>query len=109
MADESHETLARPPLSCNGNNGDHCCWVDGNVCEKLDLSDPLVPRCSLLTELGSWDAVHESEEWKALPVAEWFGEMCPGFGCGDWPEKIPDVMDQPTGKCCWQMSLAGKA
>jgi len=90
------------PIICSG-NGDrpgHCCWINGKVCNYLTVVDD-VPRCSLLLELGDWAKVHRDRRWKRSIVGQWFKTNHPGYGCGDWPQHIPEVMAQPSGRCCW--------
>ena len=91
-------------MICSGQgdtDGGHCCWVAGEVCELLDVTGP-VPRCSLLVELGSWDKVHKDRRWKRAPVGLWMKDAYPGYGCGDWPQNIPAVMEAGIGLCCWR-------
>lgn len=87
--------------SGRGDGGDHCCYINGVVCEFLTYEDDL-PRCGLRLEHGNWHAVHADLRWKNAPVGRWFAARHPGFGCGDWPDKIPAAIEQPGGKCCWQ-------
>lgn len=88
--------------SCTGRgpDGSHCCYVNGEVCPALILVEDR-PRCSLLMDLGSWEAVHTDPRYQALPVAAWFEKTHPGYGCGDWPQNIPEVMARPRGRCCY--------
>lgn len=89
-------------ITCTGqgDNGGHCCWIDGTVCSYLVEVDGL-PRCGKLIELGSWEAVKKDRNWRRSKVGKWFKRIWPGedYGCGDWPQNIPDV---PGGRCCWQ-------
>lgn len=83
-----------------GARGDHCCYIDGKVCFYYD------DGCSVLAKLGSWDAVHADKNWKRSKVGQYFAETYPGYGCGDWPQNIPEVMAKadvtgPFGPCCW--------
>ena len=94
-----------PVCTGQGANGSHCCYIGGQVCYYLDDSEP-TPRCSLLVELGSWDKVHKDRRWKRSVVGVWFKDRYPGYGCGDWPQNIPEVMnDEPDAgpfyACCW--------
>ena len=84
---------------CDGTNLEHCCTIRGVVCPYL-VSDVNGRNfgCGLFVVYGSWTLVHESEEWKATDAAVWFNETYPGFGCGDWPQNIPNVSG---GLCCW--------
>ncbi len=87
-------------ITCSGvgGGGDHCCWIDGEECEYL-VRTPL-PRCSLLLELGTWNKVHKDTRWKRSSAGKWFKKFHPGYGCGDWPQKI----DPPPvgGWCCFE-------
>ncbi len=78
-----------------GDSGDHCCYINGKVCHFWD------DGCTLRAELGSWDAVHTDIRWKRAKVGKWFTETYPGYGCGDWPQKIPGLVGL-TGSCCWR-------
>ena len=44
---------------CNGigPHGDHCCYLEGKVCQHLIQLDGM-NRCGLRVELGSWGKVH---------------------------------------------------
>ena len=76
-----------------GDNGGHCCWIKGQVCEFLTEVDG-IPRCSI------WDNMKGSS-WKSSPVGLWFRENYPGKTCRDWPQNIPEVMERGVGLCCW--------
>ncbi len=81
--------------TCNGQgaNGDHCCWINGEVCIYLDTSGP-IPRCAIW---GHWDG-----RWHQSPVGRWFAKNYPGYNCGDWPQNIPEVVQTgPYSLCCW--------
>ena len=84
-------------MICNGqgSNGDHCCYIAGQVCQFLDTSGE-IPRCSVW---GNWDL-----RWRNAPVGQWFAETYPGYTCADWPQNIPEVMEREAGPfytCCW--------
>lgn len=83
-------------ITCTGqgDNGGHCCWINGKVCEFLDESGD-IPRCSIWQEMPS-------EQWTNAPVGEWFAEKYPGYTCKDWPQRIPEAMAAGRGLCCWQ-------
>ncbi len=91
-------------MICTGNNMDHCCWINGAVCPYLEENTVEGRRwaCGLLRELGSWEAVYASNEYQTTDAAAMFVDVWPGFGCGDWPQNIPDVITSPSGNCCWQ-------
>jgi hypothetical protein len=89
-------------MECHGNGEDHCCYA-GGVCPALEF-DTVPGRhhvCGLRRRLGSWDAVHASPEYQALPVAKRLAEQHPGYGCGDWPQLIPGVIGSSVGLCCF--------
>ena len=54
--------------SCHGNADDHCCYVDGEVCEYLE--ENTVPgrrwACGLLVKYGSWAAMNASPEYQEI-------------------------------------------
>lgn len=88
--------------SGRGDNGGHCCWIGGEVCEFLSI-DSEIPRCSLYDE---WGTLSKNPEWRDAPVGRWFAETYPGYDCGDWPQNIPEVMAAapdagPFYVCCW--------
>lgn len=71
-------------MLCTGNEPEHCCWLDGNVC--VFLEEWTVPGrhwvCGLRRELGSWGAVHSDpryqpvhDHWVTVGTAD----------CGDFP------------------------
>lgn len=75
-------------------NGDHCCWINGQVCQFLDTSDN-IPRCSM------WNKMHQ-KRYKDSPIGQWMAENYPGKDCKDWPQNIPEVMTAPGANlCCW--------
>lgn len=81
---------------CNGrgDSGDHCCYIEGEVCQFLDVSGD-TPRCTIWVEM-------DSPKWKKAPVGKWFAKVHPGFNCHDWPQNIPKVMQKPgVNLCCW--------
>lgn len=83
------------PVLCTGRgmaNGDHCCYLDGEVCDFLiDNGEPGEGRfrCALRVELGSWDAVHADPRYQPIQ-AHW--DKVGISSCGEW---------QPEdGVCC---------
>ena len=75
----------------SGDNGNHCCYVDGEVCRFLTYVEN-VPRCSLRLELGSWDKVHKDMRYLThiQPVWDRVGiESCGSFG-------------RDTKQCCFK-------
>lgn len=90
--------MSRP--TCSPTIDTHCCVIAGQVCPALVVVDD-VARCGILLREGSWEAVYETEEYQNLPVSAWFELRYPGFGCGDWPQNIPEAISQ-TGRCCWE-------
>jgi hypothetical protein len=97
-------------MICHGNLTEHCCWIEGQVCPFLE--ENTVPgrrwACGLYRELGSWDKVHSDPRYLASPAARFFITRYPGFGCGDWPQNIPGLLDEvgvrlhPDAVCCWR-------
>lgn len=88
-------------MPCHGQGPEHCCWV-GATCEFLTSTPERRFACSLFIELGSWEAVHADLRYRQAPIGRYFASRYPGFGCGDFPQNIPAVMDDPhAGKCCW--------
>lgn len=90
--------------ACDGTRSDHCCWVkdraDG-TCRFLTRVDGRW-RCQLMLEHGDWDMVTADPRWRDAPIGRWFAKRYPGYGCGDWPQNIPEVWLFPTtGKCCY--------
>lgn len=86
-----------------GDNGDHCCYIAGEVCEFLFINRGGVPRCTLIDE---WGRLADNPKWVAAPVGQWFADNHPGFDCGDWPQRIPQVMRTAIGLCCWGVGYA---
>lgn len=78
-------------MSCSGNGMDHCCYLIGRVCPHLE--EATVPGrhwvCGLYRELGSWDAV-EADARYLRDVQPMWDIKHPGFGCGDWPQNMPE-------------------
>lgn len=96
-------------MNCTGRGdlrGEHCCWIDGAVCPFYDTSEgtPKDKACSLRRILGSWEAVYADARYQAV-VQPTFDRILPGYGCGDYPQNIPIIMESPqSGKCCWEVS-----
>ena len=65
-------------MICQGTASEHCCWVDGKVCEHFRPASPLGERCALRAELGSWTKVYVDGRYP-------FDEI----KCGDWPTVGP--------------------
>lgn len=83
-------------VTCTGTgaNGDHCCYIDGKVCEFLTYVEG-TPRCSVWNEMPF-------PRWREAPVGQMFSGDWEGYTCRDWPQNIPDVMENGSGLCCWQ-------
>jgi hypothetical protein len=95
-------TVSRTAVVCNGrgDQGGHCCWIDGVVCQFLFTDRGGTPRC------GIWDEMSDSTEWAAAPVGLMFARKYPGMTCHDWPQNIPELMERepemgPFALCCW--------
>lgn len=94
-----------PRCDGRGDGGDHCCYIEGSVCEFLVTRDG-TPRCGLLLALGSWDRVHDDPRWKAAPIGRVMDREYPGYGCGDWPQNIPADMTG-ANRCCFTEGTDG--
>ena len=72
--------------TCLGTPDSHCCNIgDLGVCGFFEPDDPSRPgqgSCQLRRRLGSWDKVHESDDYR--PVGVIVRDMV-GVDCGDWP------------------------
>lgn len=85
-------------MICTGNNKEHCCWC-GSECEFLEV-DTIPGRhwvCSLMRELNDWNLVHKDERYMNSPIGKYFAEHFPRYGCGDYPQNIPDIEQ----RCCF--------
>lgn len=72
-----------------GPDGSHCCWTPEGLCQFY------ADGCSIF---GRWG----ERVWLDSPIGRYFAATFPGFHCGDFPQNIPAVMDNPAvGKCCW--------
>lgn len=70
-------------------DGDHCCYVAGEVCRYLTRVDERW-RCGLMLKLGSWEKVHAHRGYQRYVQAEW--DKVGIVSCGSW---------QPgPGECC---------
>ena len=88
-------------MPCHGNGDDHCCWLP-EPCEFLQ--ENVAGRrwsCVLRRKLPSWDAVHKDPRYLRSKAHAVMAELYPGFECGDYPDKIPEAMSVPGGKCCY--------
>ena len=94
---------------CNGagSEGDHCCYIDGHICEFLDLQNgPEPPRCSVWHIFDRDDPDEVTRlAWKRAPIGRFFARRYPGFNCRDWPQKIPPELLEGAGLCCWSEVL----
>ena len=92
------------PVTCTGLGDRHCCWIAGVECPHLEENTVEGRRwvCGLLRRLGSWDDAYLSPEYLDTMAAASFAVHHPGYGCGDWPQNIPEAMTDVSGKCCWQ-------
>ena len=70
---------------CAGNSDDHCCYLAGQPCSFLEEGtvDGRRWACRLRRELGDWDAVLASDQYKEH-VAPTFDPL--GINCRDWPD-----------------------
>lgn len=72
-------------MKCLGRNlDDHCCYINGKVCQFLEEGTEVGYKfsCGLRRELGSWDAVVKDARYvkHIAPVFE-----PDGVSCADWP------------------------
>jgi hypothetical protein len=83
-----------PASNCVGRgslDGGHCCYVNGVVCDFLEL-ETMSGRnfvCGLRRELGSWSAVHTDPRYQPIQ-AEW--DKVGISSCGEWQPR--------PGECC---------
>lgn len=72
-------------MICLGSADDHCCYVNGKLCEHLEENTVEGRRwaCGLYRVHQSWEAVYLAPEYPAVRAA------LRGVGikvdCGDWP------------------------
>ena len=90
--------------TCHGNGTTHCCWINGTQCPWLEENTVEGRRwvCGLYRTSGTWGRVYATPEYQNTAAAAMFSSGWPGFGCGDWPQNIPDQTASPSGKCCYQ-------
>ena len=71
---------------CSGNLDDHCCYVNGQVCDFLEENTLPNRRwvCGLYRELGSWPAVYEDPRYQEH-LSPFWAKFKPGVDCGSWP------------------------
>lgn len=90
-------------LHCHGND-EHCCVFAGIDCPFIE--DGMVTgrrwSCGLYRELQDWDMVLADPRYIEIvqPMYDSIGR--PDWNCKDWPQNIPEVMAQPSGRCCWE-------
>ena len=96
--------MTSPSRNCHGLNDSHCCWINGTVCPYLEEHTVEGRRwvCGLLRELGTWEKVYTDPRYLATDAAVSFRVHHPGYGCGDWPQNIPETMANGSGLCCFQ-------
>jgi len=72
-------------MPCHGNSEGHCCWLQGRVCPHLEKhpDSDRIWVCGLRRELGDWDLVLESPEYKKNVAPK----LRTGINCRDWPDK----------------------
>ena len=88
---------------CHGNGPDHCCYIAGEVCPFLEENTIEGRRwvCGLLRQLGSWVRVYANTEYQNSAAAKWFTDNHPGYGCGEWPQRIGALQPLSQGGCCF--------
>ena len=87
---------------CHGNGSDHCCWINGKVCDYLEENTVEGRRwaCGLFTRYGNWPEVHQSRLYltDVKPLLAALGD----FDCGDWPQDVLDLNNlQGAAVCCY--------
>jgi hypothetical protein len=72
---------------CSGNEDDHCCYLDGNVCVYLEENTVQGRRwaCGIRKKYSSWEETYKDSEYIQfiLPILSKIGIS----NCGDWPRK----------------------
>jgi hypothetical protein len=78
-------------VPCSRVGDDICCYIGGVLCGYVVDAGPLaVPRwaCSLMSELGSWAAVHADARYQTNVRSAWDAitrsDGTPMPDCGDW-------------------------
>lgn len=94
-------------MKCLGRNAaDHCCYVEGRVCEFLEENSEPGFRwsCGLRRELGSWDAVLADPRYAPIKAA--FAPY--GYDCKTWPTKPCKTCGaNETGLLAMQVTASG--
>lgn len=82
---------------CNGagDNGGHCCYLKGKVCQFLVHQNDM-PRCQLMLEYNDWDKVHNDSRYlrHIKPILEEIGLS----DCGIWGTG----KDGKPKNCCYK-------
>ena len=101
-----------PPV-CHGNGEEHCCWVNGEVCEHLRENDPRAAdgrrwSCGLLLTLQAtfpqldlgrvWERLHRHPQYTRIKEAF---EARGVAMCGNW---LGGILPDGTirGQCCFE-------
>lgn len=89
---------------CTATADTHCCVFDNEPCQFLRIGDP--PPGSPQAWCGlhdQWGHLWDNPWWVAAPVGRYFAAQWPGerYDCGDWPNRIPRLMEAGVGLCCW--------
>lgn len=91
-------------------DGDHCCYVAGEVCRYLADNGPGSSRrfeCSLRRDLGSWEAVHADTGYQANVQVHWNALGLKEDGtpviesCGAWQPRPGECCREPRGREAW--------
>lgn len=93
-------------MKCEGNADDHCCYIQGKVCQYLKEYKDGTRRwsCGLYEKHGSWDNVYASIEYqeniqpKLDEMTNRFKEGGTIMRCGDFPR---------PGEKCWTCGKTG--
>jgi hypothetical protein len=73
---------------CKGDiENDHCCWVDGKICQYLKHYPDQERKwsCGIREKYNSWDEVYEDEDYlqDIKPLLNQLNLP----NCGEWPRK----------------------
>ena len=87
--------------ACHGNGADHCCYYL-EVCEFLEENTVKGRRwvCGLFRRLGSWEAVHASDDYQRVVQPQWDQIGDGSSSCGSWPQDQPNFPNGPD-HCCF--------
>lgn len=84
-------------MSCDGNQADHCCYLNGEPCQYVEENtvDGRRWACGLRRELGDWDSVLASDRYQSGPGA-YFSAI--GMNCKTYPSAAKKQFCSTCGK-----------